>query len=249
MKRKGNSFRKLTDAALSILVLLGTMGLAWVGLRGTKTVPTMAPPAETDDPTAFIPAEAAAIVVDAGHGGFDGGAVGSGTGVVEAELNLTVAKLLADELTKRGFYVVMTRSGPDAIGESKNEDMKRRREIMNYENIDLVVSIHMNKFRDTSISGPMVFYMKGSEEGRSLAERVIAGVCEAVGRPLRCANPEDLFVLRVPSAPSVLVECGFLSNREDEAKLMDPEYQKALAHGIAEGIADYLAAKENGDND
>ena len=232
------------DIGLSLLVLAGTLSLAWMGLTGSKSMPAMAEPSPADAP---IPENAFAIMIDAGHGGFDGGAVGVGTGAIEAELNLSVAKLLAEELEGLGFYVVLTRSDGEALGVTKAEDMQRRRELFGLENIDLVVSIHMNKFRDRSISGPMVFYMKGSKEGKALADMVIASVCEAVGRPLRSANPEDLFVLRTPYAPSVLVECGFLSNPEDEALLLTEEYQKKLAHGIAEGIAGYAAYLENGD--
>lgn len=251
MRRKGLDFKKLTDIALSLLVLAGSVGLAWVGLRESKSLPVMASPNETSLPISAesIPAEAIAVVIDAGHGGFDGGAVGTKTGVIEAELNLSVAKLLADELTRRGMYVIMTRTDGEAIGATKDADMKRRKEIMNLPNVDLVVSVHMNKFRDVSVSGPMVFYMKGSDEGKSLAESVMFSLCEALDRPKRIANPEDLFVLRVPSAPSVLVECGFLSNADDEAKLITEEYQRKLARGIAEGISNYLAQKENGDNE
>ena len=98
----------------------------------------------------------------------------------------------------------------------------------------------MNKFKDSSVNGPMVFYMKNSAEGKALAECVINSLCEAEGRQPRQANPEDLFVLRVPKAPSILVECGFLSNSVDEQKLCDESFQALLSQAIAKGIADYV---------
>lgn len=254
MRKRKTDFKKLTDIALSLLVLAGAVSLAWIGLTGSKDIAAMTDPYPIGtEPSASqgvrIPASAIAIVIDAGHGGFDGGAVGTTTGVIEAELNLKVSELIADELTKLGFYVVMTRTDGNALGKTKNEDMTRRKEIMNLENVDLVVSIHMNKFRDRTISGPMVFFMKGSEEGRTLAESVIRCICESTGRSPRPANPEDLFVLRVPEVPSILVECGFLSNADDEAKLVTEEYQRLLARGIADGIAGYIAQKTNGDSE
>ena len=229
--------KKAVDIALSVLVLAGAMSLAWAGLTAPRSLPAMA---GAGSETQTIPEGAVVVVVDAGHGGFDGGAVGTESGAVEAELNLKVAKLLADELTKFGYYVIMTRSTDEALADSKDADMKRRAEIFKMPEVDLVVSVHMNKFRDRSVSGPMVFYMKGSQEGEALASSVMSSLCSVLGRSQRYANPEDLFVLRVPEAPSVLVECGFLSNADDERLLANPEHQKKLAAGIAAGIREYL---------
>ena len=235
--------KRAADLLLGLLVLSGTLSLAWIGLKTPDALPAMSNTSYECDP---IPDGAVTVVIDAGHGGSDGGALGTQTGVVESELNLIVAKLLSDELTSRGFYVIMTRTGEGAIGPTKDADMKRRGEIMNMPGADLVVSIHMNIFRDSTVSGPMVFYMKGSDEGKRLAECVMDRVCEAIGRPARKANPEDLYVLRVPSAPSILVECGFLSNANDEALLMTEAHRIKLAKGIADGIADYVYANKNG---
>lgn len=242
-KRSGQA----ADIALAILVFMGAVSAAWLGLTGTKDIPTSAEVAAyTPVPTGE---HAYTVVIDAGHGGYDPGAIGSETGTVEAELNLSVAKLLEKKLADAGCRVIMTRSGEEALGDTKDLDMNERKRIMQAEGVDIVVSIHMNKFRDRTVSGPMVFYMKGSESGRELAECVIAGVCESVGRPPRLANPEDLFVLRVPSAPSVLVECGFLSNASDEALLNTEAYREKLADGISSGIGAYLARIRSGDSE
>lgn len=237
MPKRRFTARNAADLALTLLVMFGTLSLSWAGLTGVGSVPASATPAES-----FVPDNAFAVVIDPGHGGFDGGAVGSETGVAEAELNLDVAKRLAHELTARGFYAILTRNDENALGETKRADMERRKEIMRMPYVDLVVSVHMNKFGDRSVSGPMVFYMKGSDEGRKLADSVICAICSGIKIPLRQSNPEELFVLREPFAPSVLVECGFLSNAKDEAKLVTEEYRALIARSIAEGIAAYVKA-------
>lgn len=182
------------------------------------------------------------VVVDAGHGGMDGGAVGTDSGVKEDGLNLAVAKLVQAGLREAGCEVIMTRNDHNAIGANKNEDMRKRRQIMQQPEVNLVVSIHMNTFRDRSIKGPMAFYMKGSAEGERLAKSVIESVCTAIGSSVRAANPGDYFVIRENKVPAVLVECGFLSNAEDEKRLQDQAHQKKLAEGIVGGIMAYWNA-------
>ena len=181
------------------------------------------------------------IVIDAGHGGKDNGA-SSTNGVPESGINLAVAKLVESGLREAGFAVKMTRSGPEALADSKREDMQARRDIMRAEGVQAVVSIHMNKFSDCSIRGPMAFYMKGSQAGEALATSVITAVCTKIDHPRRPANPGDYFVLRESTAPAVIIECGFLSNPTDEALLQDPLHQRKLAEGIVAGIAAYFAS-------
>ena len=187
-------------------------------------------------------AERLTVAVDAGHGGFDGGAVGV-TGVVEAGLNLAVAQEVERLFCERGFSVRMTRTDDEALGATKREDMAARRAILSDAGVDLVVSIHMNKFSDPAVRGAMAYYMQGSAEGEALAQHVIDAVTEATGQKKRGANPGDYFVVRECSAPAVLVECGFLSNAEEETLLADPAYQKRLAAAIVQGVSDYLAAR------
>ncbi len=180
-KASARTARACNTLLLSALVcIVGVFAARMAEVKG-------GPPAETSAPgmaaeAAESPAAACTVVVDAGHGGVDGGAVGTRTGVVEAQLNLSVAMALREELAGRGVAVVMTREDGNALAGSKKEDMAARREIMNAEGVDLVVSVHMNRFGDASVSGPMAFYMEGSAEGRRLAEHVIAGVCGALGK-------------------------------------------------------------------
>lgn len=219
-------------------VLLAVSLFALSALGGSAGIQTDSVPARTDGGSVPL------IVVDAGHGGPDGGAVGVDTGIKEAGINLAVAHLVESGLREAGFEVVMTRADADAIGPDKRADMQKRREIMRADGVCAVVSIHMNKFGDRSIKGPMAFYMKGSAEGEALSTCVIAAVCEKIGNPKRPANPGDYFVLRESVAPAVIIECGFLSNPTDEVKLQEREHQRLLAEGIVAGIAAYFANKQ-----
>ena len=179
------------------------------------------------------------IVVDPGHGGADGGAV-SADGIQEAGLNLTVAKMLKAQLEELGMEVIMTRQDENALASTKKADMAARRSIMNQNGVDGVVSIHMNKFTDCSVHGPMTFYMEGSEEGAKLAKAVIDSITGAIGAPTRLANPGDYYVIRESKPVAVLVECGFLSNSNDVKLLTDPIHQKTLAKAIASGVHSYF---------
>ena len=131
-----------------------------------------------------------------------------------------------------------------ALADAKKDDMKMRRDIMNQDGVSIVVSIHMNKFSDTSIKGPMAFYMKGSAEGERLATSIICALCDALGNPRRLANPGDYFVIRESVPPAVIVECGFLSNADDEKLLQTAEHQSKLVEGIAAGITAYFGGGE-----
>ena len=183
------------------------------------------------------------VILDCGHGGFDGGAVGVDTGVIEADLNLAIGTMVREALQNRGVSVTLTRSDSGALGNTKREDMHARGEILKSPDADCTVSIHMNKFSDRSVSGPMAFYQAGSESGERLAAAVIDALCDALQKPHRQPNPANNFVTRIPTVPSVLVECGFLSNAADERNLQDPACQKLLAEAIADGVLAFLTAQ------
>ena len=184
------------------------------------------------------------VILDYGHGGFDCGATGVDTGVLESDLNLLIGERTARALEDRGCFVLRTRTGPDALAGTKRDDMARRGAILCSDGADCTVSIHMNKFSDRSVKGPMCYFQAGAEDGKALARCVIDALCAAIGRDPRPANPGDNFVTRLPAVPSVLIECGFLSNPEDERKLQEPAYQQFLAEGIADGVLQYLQNKE-----
>lgn len=183
------------------------------------------------------------VVVDCGHGGFDAGASGDDTGVREDGLILAVGRLVQEELEEAGVLVIMTRRDEEALGDTKKEDMAKRGEILCTEGADAVVSIHMNHFSDRKVQGPMTFYQAGAEAGQSLAQAVIDALCGGLEIKSRLANPGNNFVTRIPKAPAVLVECGFLSNPEEEGLLQQEAYQQKLAKAIAQGVLAYLSGE------
>lgn len=181
------------------------------------------------------------VVLDAGHGGFDPGAIGAG-GAWEDDLNLMVAEYLKEELESTGAKVVMTRKDGDALGKSKEEDFATRRDIINGSGADIVVSVHMNSHKeDLSCTGPIVLYMPGSVQGGKLA----GTLQKSLNGSLKPRSPykerqDNLFILRCGNQPCVVMECGFLSNAEEEEKLKQETYQKKIAKAACEGITGYF---------
>ena len=185
------------------------------------------------------------IVLDAGHGGFDPGAIGVG-GTYESELNLAVAQYLKAELENCGAEVIMTREDEEALAGEKNADMAGRRRIIEESGSDIVISIHMNFYEDDpGIAGPVVLFMPGSEQGKTLAETVQQSLNETLHTD-GTARSESLYILKSGSQPCVLVECGYLSNAKEEQKLKQPDYQQSVAQAICEGIKQYFPQKELG---
>lgn len=192
------------------------------------------------------------VVVDAGHGAPDGGAVGIG-GTVEKDVNLAIAEKVQEVLEGKGISVIMTRttddglwsSQSDTIRKMKVEDMNRRLQIIKNSKADLFLSIHMNSFSDTKANGLHVFYSKNHPEGEQIAEKIqgrIAGVTGAKVHAVKTAD-ESLFLMKNPPMTAVLAECGFLSNEQEEKKLIDVDYQARIAWAIAEGVEEYYNEK------
>jgi len=179
------------------------------------------------------------VVVDAGHGGIDGGVVGTVTGVREAEINLAIARTLRGFLENKGYRVVMTRNTSDGLyglrtRNRKLADMETRRRIINGASPDLVVSIHQNSFPSPTVRGPQVFYWQACETGEAKAT-VMQSVLNSSLSSDRLPKRGDFFILDSPY-PSLLVESGFLSNPEEEQLLISPEYQEKVAFAIFSGI-------------
>ncbi len=193
------------------------------------------------------------IVIDAGHGEPDGGAV-SKDGVKESELNLQIAEKLASKLKENNFDVVMTREDENNIAsesvqnkkirEIKTDDLNNRVKIANESGASILVSIHMNKFEDSKYRGWQTFYSKNSEEGKKLAELIqeSIGECVEYENKRTALKIEGIKIIDKSTIPAVIVECGFLSN-EDECKLLqDDSYQEKLAEGIKNGIIKYFSS-------
>lgn len=184
------------------------------------------------------------VVVDAGHGGADGGVQGVNTGVYERELNLSIAYKVKAELEKAQINVVMTRTTSDGALDTmltqKQEDMEKRKKIIMDASPDCVVSIHQNKYTQQSRRGAQAFFWGDS----SLAEVLQSALNENLnkvntGRTFS-ALKGDYYILRQTPYPSALVECGFLSNPLDEALLVTDEYQNKVAKVIADSIISFL---------
>lgn len=191
------------------------------------------------------------IVVDAGHGGVDGGVVGVKTGVKESDVNLEIAYKLCDELTDLGFEVVMTRKTKaglygTATGAFKRRDMLKRKEIIQQTNPSMVISIHQNRYPSQSVRGAQVFYDKNSEGGRALALAVqdrVNTLYESQNVKRRNATQGAYFMLQCTSSPSIIVECGFLSSPKDEVLLCKEGWQRSVAKAVVYGVVDYLEGR------
>ena len=188
------------------------------------------------------------IIVDAGHGAPDGGAVGA-SGIIEKDINLSIATKLREVLEGKEYIVVMTRMGDNGIydeesqtiRQKKRSDMKSRLAIMNNSGADLFVSIHMNSFENKKANGLNIFYSSNHKEVKELAEKIQIRISDITGANTHAVKTADesLFLMKNPPIPSILAECGFLSNPEEEKKLADEEYQSKLAWAIAEAIEEF----------
>lgn len=188
------------------------------------------------------------VVLDAGHGGIDNGVTGVMTNVKESELNLSVVKKLEAYLVGAGMNVVLTRSsGAGLYGiatqNRKKKDMQKRKEIINNAKPTLVVSIHMNKYSVSTRRGAQVFYKQSDENGKKLATCVQSSFNSMEESVRTCtALTGDYYILNCSEYPSIIAECGFLSNPEDEALLITEEYQNSIAYAIFKGIVEYLVS-------
>lgn len=190
------------------------------------------------------------IVLDSGHGGIDPGKV-SADGVYEKDINLAIALKLRDELKKQDCQVVMTRETDEglydaAASNKKMSDMKKRIEIMNGCDPDLIISIHQNSFSDTISKGAQVFYQASSESGKALAELLQEVLKTQVDPENRrqCKANNDYYLLQHSEATMVIVECGFMSNPSESASLQTEEYQSKIATAIAGGVIQYLEQQD-----
>ena len=183
------------------------------------------------------------VVIDAGHGGFDGGVVSS-NGVRESDINLMIARHLERQLTRHGISVVMTRRDRGAIADTKKADMAKRAEIARTADAEMLVSIHTNKYSDTNRRGVQVFYDdtgKWSRYGTGMQNIMNEYINKRYsGRSDLSSLGGDYFMTKCVDVPSIIVECGFISNSEDAALLVDESYQEELAHYIALGIESML---------
>lgn len=199
-----------------------------------------------------LPGTGGCIVIDPGHGGVDGGKIGV-NGALEKDINLQMAFLLEERLTAEGFTVIMTRSEDcglyDETSDNKKvQDLQNRIRLIEECNPIMVISIHQNSYSQESVSGAQVFYYSTSEEGKMLAEciqeRMISDVDPSNHRQAK--GNDSYYLLKKTPVPTVIVECGFLSNFEEAGLLVTDEYQEKMMDAVTEGILDYLEETESG---
>ena len=193
------------------------------------------------------------IVIDAGHGGIDGGVVGWVTKTKESDINLSVSRLLQAEFEEAGFLVVQTRPTEAGLYGSattgyKKRDMQKRSEIIHENAPAAVISVHQNFFPVSSRRGAQVFFRESNALSRTLACSIQTALnempeCIVRSEPLK----GDYYVLNCSDYPSVIVECGFLSNAADEALLVTQAYQQRIAEVICQGTIAFLAAGTTGE--
>ncbi len=185
------------------------------------------------------------IVIDAGHGGRDGGSSGVSTGVHESELNLKIVKKLESQLRNVGFRVVLTRKDENGLYDEradnkKRSDMERRREIIEKTNPNLVISVHLNSYPSAEVRGAQAFYLKESEESKVFADSIQEGFIKFLQHAKSASNFGDYYLLKCVKAPTVILECGYLSNPDDEMLLINNDYQDKIAYSIMYGIVKYF---------
>lgn len=200
-------------------------------------------------PTVSLPVSGKTIVIDAGHGKPDEGAQSS-SGTTEAETNLKIALKLQNLLEQSGSSVILTRSDENAIydldtktlKQKKISDIHNRVKIGNESSADIFVSIHLNKIPQQQYDGWQTFYNANSSEGQKLATLIQNNLNDAIQKENNrvAKSIDNIYIVKHVEIPTTIVECGFLSNPEEEKLLLDDEYQNKLAWGIYNGIIDYF---------
>ena len=186
------------------------------------------------------------IVIDAGHGGVDPGAVGKNN-TLEKDVTLAVAKRLKALIQQAGGKAVMVREEDKDLGTSqgllkrKREDLAQRIQLAMDSQADVYLSIHANSFPNERLSGPQVFYHSDSPEGKMLAQAIQQELNRLAGSKRVAKGNQDLFILKKANQAAVTVELGFLSNPLEEQKLNESEYQQQLALAVFQGLAEYLS--------
>ncbi|MBQ9790454.1 MAG: N-acetylmuramoyl-L-alanine amidase [Clostridia bacterium] len=189
------------------------------------------------------------VVIDAGHGGLDPGSIGYKTKVRESDVNLAISKKLETELKKAGISVVMTRTTEEGLyglstNNYKKRDMAKRREIIENARPNMVISVHMNSYVKHNLRGAQAFYDKNSEISRKLALAVQDQFASNLEESDKGVSIGDYFMLKCTQAPSIITECGFLSNEEDEKLLLSDAYQNKIVSCIVAGVLSFLGIAE-----
>lgn len=199
--------------------------------------------------TTSTPVSGKTVILDAGHGVPDEGAQSS-TGTTEAETNLKIALKIQNLLEQSGCKVLLTRSDENAIydfdsktlKQKKISDIRNRVKIGNESSADIFVSIHLNKIPQQQYYGWQCFYKEGNEQSTKLAKSIQDNLNKSMQKENNrvAMKIDNIYIIKNVEIPTSIVECGFLSNPEEEKQLLDDSYQNRLAWGIYSGIINYF---------
>lgn len=199
--------------------------------------------------TVSLPVSGKTVILDAGHGVPDEGAQSS-NGTTEAESNLKIALKVQNLLEQSGCTVLLTRSDENAIydidsktlKQKKISDIHNRVKIGNESSADAFVSIHLNKIPQSQYYGWQTFYKEGNADGKKLAVAIQNSLNNAIDKENNRVSKtiDNVYIIKHIEIPTTIVECGFLSNLEEEKQLLDDDYQNRLAWGIYSGIINYF---------
>lgn len=193
----------------------------------------------------------ATVIVDAGHGGEDPGAVSDFSGMAEKDLNLRIAMMVKAYLELDGYQVIMTRTedilqykqGTSNITDKRRQDLQTRRALIDASNADIVVSIHLNKFPEGKYYGAQAFFPPESSDSERLAKTLQEALKQQVdpsNKRVALVKKERIVLFKNLKVPTALIECGFLSNQTDEANLRQVDYQDKIAKAVKSGIDAYF---------
>lgn len=238
---------KWLTTVMSVLLLAAVYAVAYIFLPGSREAGSRAY-AEENDETININLSEKTVVLDSGHGGFDPGKE-SADGILEKDINLAISYKLKDLLEDAGIKVVMTRTDDNGLyqesdGNKKVADMKKRCAIIDECKADIVVSIHQNSYQSASVSGAQVFYYKHSAEGKKLAQvlqQAFKSYLDPNNKRVEKAD-STYYMLLHTSAPTVIAECGFLSNPTEAEQLNTEAYQEKVAQALYNGIIEYFTS-------
>ena len=230
--------KRILFVALCIFIAMFSV---MVSTQNNKTIQTVS-----------LPVSNKVVIIDAGHGVPDEGAQSS-NGTTEAETNLKIALKLQNLLEQSGTTVVLTRSDENAIydidkttlKQKKISDIHNRVKIGNESQADIFVSIHLNKIPEQQYYGWQCFFKEGNEQSTKLAKSIQSKLNDAIQKENNrvAMKLDNVYIIKHVEIPTTIVECGFLSNPEEEKQLLDDEYQNKLAWGIYNGIIDYFYEK------
>ncbi len=238
---------KKSNVMLGVLIVVLALAILGIniGMRGAN--------ADDSDPAAVetLTTAGKVVVIDAGHGGEDPGAVSNYSGAKEKDITLVLAQKTKTLLEAAGYTVIMTRTDDVLVYEGENlsmtakrrQDLINRKKIMDESKADIVVSIHLNAFTDTKYFGAQTFYTKESMSSKKLAmclQDALREMLDPNNEREALLKSDDIIITKNCKVTTTIVECGFLSNEQDEKKLIDTAYQDKIAEAIKAGIDSYF---------